>query len=60
MLLIIISCCCKSFFASPVDSVNARIRLALALSTGVPITVTNDAIEMLSLATGKTIGDLSK
>ena len=38
-----------NFFTSPVDNENARLRLALAISTGVPITVAYDAIETLPL-----------
>ena len=48
------------FFTSPVDNENARQRLALAIPTGVSITIANDAIEMLPLVADKTIKDLSK
>ena len=34
--------------------------LALAIPTGAPITVGNNAIEMLPIVTDKTINDLSK
>ena len=44
----------------PVDIENARLKLALAIPTGAPVTVENDAIEMLPLVTDKTIKDLSK
>ena len=44
----------------PVNIENARLKLALAIPTGAPITVTNDAIEMLPAVTDKTINDLSK
>ena len=47
----------------PVDNENTRPKLALAISTGAPTTVANDAIEiieMLPLVTDKTIKDLSK
>ena len=44
----------------PVNIENARLKLALAIPTGAPITVTNDAIEMLPTITDKTINDLSK
>ena len=37
------------------ENENARLRLTLAIPTGVPITVANDAIEMLPLLAGKTI-----
>ena len=45
---------------SPVDNEIVRLRLALAIPTGVPITVAIDAIEMLPLVANKTIKDLSK
>ena len=48
------------FFAIPVEIENARLKLALAILTGTPITVTNDAIEMLPLVADKTITELSK
>ena len=38
----------NSFFTIPVEIENARLTLALAIRTGAPITVTNDAIEILS------------
>ena len=44
----------------PVDIENAGLKLALAIPTGAPITVANDAIEILPLVTDKTIKDLSK
>ena len=55
-LFLIISLLCISFhfFASPVDNKNARLKLVLAIPTGAPITVSNDAIEMLPL-----VGDQS-
>ena len=37
------------FFKSLVDDEKVRLRLALAIPTGVSITVVNDAIEMLPL-----------
>ena len=40
------------FFISPVANENVRLRLAIP--TGVPITVPNDAIEMLPIVTDKT------
>ena len=33
----------------PVEIENARLKLALAVSAGAPITVANDAIEMLQV-----------
>ena len=47
-------------FTCPVDNENARLKLTLSIPTGVPITVANDAIEMLTLVADKTIKDLSK
>ena len=43
-----------------VDTENARLKLALAIPTGSPITVANDAIQMPPLVTDKTIKDLSQ
>ena len=37
-----------------------KLKLALPIHTGVPITVANDTIEMLPLVADKTIKDLSK
>ena len=45
----------NSFFTIPVASENVRLRLALAIPTGVPITVANDVIEILPLVADKTI-----
>ena len=50
----------SNFFTIPVDNENARLILALAIPTGVPITVANDAIGILALVADKTIKDLSK
>ena len=50
----------KDFFTNPVVIENARLQLALIIPTGAPIEVANDAIEMLTVATDKTINDLSK
>ena len=47
-------------FASPVDNENARLRLALAIPTGVPVTVANDAIETLPLVADRTTSNLCK
>ena len=44
----------------PVEIKNTRLKLALTIPTGAPITVANDAIEMLPVVTDKTINDLSK
>ena len=43
----------------PVETENARLKLALAIPTGAPIKVANDAIEMLPLVADKAIKDLS-
>ena len=48
------------FFTIAVEIENARLKLALAIPTGAPIIVGNDAIEMLPVVTDKTINDLSK
>ena len=39
---------------------NARLQLAHIILTGAPIAVANDAIEMLPVATDKTINNFSK
>ena len=48
------------FFINPVEIENARLKLALTVPTGAPITVANAAIEMLPVVTDKTINDLPK
>ena len=48
----------NSFFTILIDNENVRLRLALAIPIGVPITVANDAIEILPLVADKTIKDL--
>ena len=48
----------NSFFMISVEIESAR--LALSIPTGAPITVANDAVEMLPVVTDKTIDDLSK
>ena len=50
----------NSFFTIPVVIENARVQLALIFPTGAPITVANDAIEILPVVTDKTINDFSK
>ena len=47
----------KNFFTNLEVIENARLQLALIITTGTPIAV---AIEMLPVATDKTINDLSK
>ena len=49
----------NSFFMIPLEIENTRLKLALTNPTGAPITVANDAIEMLPVLTDKTINDLS-
>ena len=46
------------FFTIPVEFENSRVKLALIIFTGTPITVANDVAERLSLAADKTIKDL--
>ena len=46
------------FFTSSVAHENVRPRLALAIPTGVPITVANDVIEMLPFVADNAIKDL--
>ena len=50
----------NSFFTIPAKIKNARLKLALAIPTGAPATVTNVAIETLPAGTDKTIYDLSE
>ena len=47
----------SSFFTISVVTENAKLPLALIIPTGAPITVTNDAMKVV---TDKTIHDLSK
>ena len=49
----------NSFFTIPVKIENATLKLALTTPTGAPITVANDAVEMILVVTDKTISDLS-
>ena len=48
------------FFTIPLEIENARLKLAVAIPTGAPITVANYAIEVLPVVTDKTMNDLSK
>ena len=50
----------NNFFTSPVHNENVRVRLALVIPTGVPITVATDAIETLLIVADRTIKDLSQ
>ena len=45
LFLVVLTFC----FTSSVDNENVRLRVALVILTGIPITVANDAIEMLPL-----------
>ena len=45
------------FFTIPVETENARLKLALPILTGAPITVANDSIEILPVVTDKTINN---
>ena len=49
-----------SSFIIPVVIVNAKLKLALAIPKGAPITVVNDAINIPPLVADKIIKDLSK
>ena len=60
MLLFLFLVVFNNFFTSPVDNENVRLRLVLGIPTDVPITVVNDAIEMLPPVADKTIEILSK
>ena len=50
----------NSFFTIPLKIENARLKLALTIPTGAPITAANDAIGKLPVAIDKNINDLSK
>ena len=50
----------KNFFTNPDVIENVKPQLAPIIPAGAPITVANDAIEMLPVVTDKTINDLSK
>ena len=39
----------NSFFTTPVEIENARLKLTLVIPTGAPITTANDAMEMLQV-----------
>ena len=49
-----------NFFTDSVVTENARLQLALTIPTGPPITLANDAVEMLPVATDKTVNNLSQ
>ena len=50
----------KNFFTNPEVIENVRPQLALIIPAGAPITVENDAIEILPDNIDKTFNDLSK
>ena len=47
-------------FIIPVQIENARLKLALVIPASAPMTVANDAIEILPVVTDEIINDLSK
>ena len=47
----------NSFFTILVEIEKTRLKLALTIPTGAPITVANDVIEMLPVVIDKTISD---
>ena len=49
----------SSYFTIPLEIENARLKLALTIRAGAPVTVKNDAIEMLPVVTNKTFNGLS-
>ena len=44
----------------PVEIKNSRVKLELIIATGAPMTVANDAMEMIQVITNKTINYLLK
>ena len=56
MIFLFISCCSKQFFfAIPIEIENARQKIAPVIPTGAPMTVANDAIEIVPVVIDKTI-----
>ena len=49
----------NSFLTIVVEIESARLKPTLAIHTGAPITVANDAVEVLPVVTDKTINELS-
>ena len=49
----------KTLFTNPAVIENARLQLAFIIPTGAPVAVANDALEMLPVATDKTVNNLS-
>ena len=60
MFFVFISCCFQKIFWNPEVIENVRPQLAPIIPAGAPITVANDAIEMLRDNIDKTFNDLSK
>ena len=60
MLFLLFLVAFDNFFTNPVHNENSRLRLALVIPIGAPITVAKDAIETPPLVTDKSIKDLSK
>ena len=58
MLFLLFPVVFNSFFTIPVKFEDIRLKLALTIPTGAPITVANDAIGMLPAVTEKAINDL--
>ena len=50
----------NSFFMIPVVTENAKLKLAFAIPTGAPITLTNEALDTPPFVADKTIRTLSK
>ena len=50
----------NSFFTITLEIENSRLKPALTIPTGAPITVANDAIERLPVVTDEAINELSK
>ena len=50
----------NSFFTTPVQIENAKLKLALVIAKGAPMTVANDTIEILPIVTDKINRYLSK
>ena len=55
MFFLLISCSFNIVFINPVEIENTRLKLALIIPTGAPITIANGAIEALPVVIDKTI-----
>ena len=60
MFVLFISCYSRAFFIIPVARENTRIKLALAIPAGTPITLVKEMIGTPPLVANKTIKTLSK